>query len=67
MWLFANWVAIIAETIQDTIIVPTNALLNADDGSAKVMILMPDKHSQGSPIQTKFFATDPALLKNKCS
>jgi RND family efflux transporter MFP subunit len=35
-------VAIIAETIQDTIIVPSNALLNADDGSTKVMIVLPD-------------------------
>jgi len=35
-------VAIIAETIQDTIIVPANALLNADDGSSKVMIVLPD-------------------------
>ena len=35
-------VAIIAETIQDTIIVPASTLLNADDGSTKVMIVMPD-------------------------
>jgi HlyD family secretion protein len=35
-------VAIIAETIQDTIIVPAAALLNADDGTSKVMIVQAD-------------------------
>jgi len=32
-------VAIIAETIQDTIVVRTEALLNADDGGVKVMVV----------------------------
>jgi multidrug efflux pump subunit AcrA (membrane-fusion protein) len=32
-------VAIIAETIQDTIVVPATALLNADDGGQKVMVI----------------------------
>jgi multidrug efflux pump subunit AcrA (membrane-fusion protein) len=35
-------VAIIAETIQDTIVVPAAALLNADDGGQKVMIVTPN-------------------------
>ena len=33
-------VAIIAETIQDTIIVPAAALLNSDDGGQKVMVVV---------------------------
>ncbi len=35
-------VAIIAETIQDTIVVPASALLNADDGGQKVMVITGD-------------------------
>lgn len=35
-------VAIIAETIQDTIVVPASALLNADDGGQKVMVVSSD-------------------------
>ena len=35
-------VNIIAETLQEVIIVPANALLNADDGTTKVMIVLPD-------------------------
>lgn len=35
-------VNIIAETIQDTIIVPASALLNSDDGATKVMVILPD-------------------------
>lgn len=36
-------VAIIAETIQDTMVVPASALLNGDDGGQKVMVI--DKNS----------------------
>ncbi len=39
-------VAIIAETIQDTIIVPASALLNADDGTPKVMIVTADNKAR---------------------
>lgn len=39
-------VAIIAETIQDTIIVPAAALLNSDDGSPKVMIVTADNKAR---------------------
>ncbi len=39
-------VAIIAETIQDTIIVPATALLNSDDGTPKVMIVTPDNKAR---------------------
>jgi multidrug efflux pump subunit AcrA (membrane-fusion protein) len=35
-------VSIIAETIQDTIVVPAAALLNADDGGQKVMVITSD-------------------------
>jgi HlyD family secretion protein len=35
-------VNIIAETIQNTIIVPATALLNSDDGTPKVMVITPD-------------------------
>ena len=35
-------VAIIAETIQDTMVVPATALLNSDDGTPKVMIITRD-------------------------
>ena len=35
-------VNIIAETIQDTIIVPASALLNSDDGATKVMVILAD-------------------------
>jgi RND family efflux transporter MFP subunit len=35
-------VAIIVETIQDTIVVPAAALLNADDGAPKVMVITKD-------------------------
>jgi HlyD family secretion protein len=35
-------VAIIAETIQNTIVIPTAALLNADDGGQKVMVITGD-------------------------
>lgn len=35
-------VNIVAETLQDVIIVPSNALLNSDDGTTKVMIVLPD-------------------------
>jgi len=35
-------VAIIAETILDTIIVPTSALLNSDEGGQKVMVVTSD-------------------------
>jgi HlyD family secretion protein len=35
-------VAIIAETIQNTIVIPTAALLNADDGGQKVMVVTTD-------------------------
>jgi multidrug efflux pump subunit AcrA (membrane-fusion protein) len=35
-------VAIIADTIQDTIVIPAAALLNADDGGQKVMVVTPD-------------------------
>ena len=36
-------VVIIAETIQNTIVVPTAALLNADDGGQKVMVIADSK------------------------
>ena len=39
-------VAIIAETIQDTIIVPASALLNSDDGTPKVMIVTADNKAR---------------------
>jgi HlyD family secretion protein len=39
-------VAIIAETIQDTIIVPSSALLNSDDGTPKVMIVTADNKAR---------------------
>jgi RND family efflux transporter MFP subunit len=35
-------VAIIAETIQNTIVVPTSALLNGDDGGQKAMVITSD-------------------------
>ena len=35
-------VAIIAETIQNTVVAPASALLNGDDGSPKVMVITPD-------------------------
>ncbi len=35
-------VAIVAETIQNTIVVPATALLNADDGGQKVMVVTSD-------------------------
>jgi multidrug efflux system membrane fusion protein len=35
-------VAIIAETIQNTIVVPTSALLNGDDGGQKAMVVSSD-------------------------
>jgi HlyD family secretion protein len=35
-------VTIIAETIQNTMIVPATALLNSDDGTPKVMVITPD-------------------------
>jgi multidrug efflux pump subunit AcrA (membrane-fusion protein) len=35
-------VAIIAETIQNTIVIPASALLNADDGGQKVMVVTSD-------------------------
>jgi multidrug efflux pump subunit AcrA (membrane-fusion protein) len=35
-------VSIIAETIQDTIVIPAAALLNSDDGTPKVMVVTPD-------------------------
>lgn len=35
-------VAIIADTIQNTIVIPASALLNADDGGQKVMVVTPD-------------------------
>ncbi len=35
-------VSIIAETIQNTIVVPATALLNSDDGSPKVMVITDD-------------------------
>ena len=35
-------VAIIAETIQDTMVVPATALLNSDDGTPKVMVITSD-------------------------
>ena len=35
-------VSIIAETIQNTIIVPASALLNSDEGGQKVMVITPD-------------------------
>ncbi len=39
-------VSIIAETIQDTIVVPAAALLNSDDGTAKVMIVTADNKAR---------------------
>jgi multidrug efflux pump subunit AcrA (membrane-fusion protein) len=36
-------VTIIAETIQNTLVVPTSALLNMDDGGQKVMVITDDK------------------------
>ncbi len=39
-------VAIIAETIQDAIIVPAAALLNSDDGTPKVMIVTADNKAR---------------------
>lgn len=39
-------VAIIAETIEDTIIVPASALLNSDDGTPKVMIVTPESKAR---------------------
>jgi HlyD family secretion protein len=36
-------VAIIAETIQNTIVVPASALLNSDEGGPKVMVVTSDK------------------------
>jgi multidrug efflux pump subunit AcrA (membrane-fusion protein) len=35
-------VAIIADTIQNTIVIPASALLNADDGGQKVMVVTKD-------------------------
>jgi multidrug efflux pump subunit AcrA (membrane-fusion protein) len=35
-------VSIIAETIQNTIVVPASALLNSDDGGPKVMVITKD-------------------------
>ena len=35
-------VTIIAETLRDTVVVPTSALLNADDGGQKVMVISSD-------------------------
>jgi multidrug efflux pump subunit AcrA (membrane-fusion protein) len=35
-------VSIIAETIQNTIVIPAAALLNSDDGGVKVMVVTPD-------------------------
>ena len=35
-------VSIIAETIQDTIVIPAAALLNSDDGTTKVMVITSD-------------------------
>ena len=35
-------VAILAETIQDTIVIPAAALLNSDDGTPKVMVITSD-------------------------
>jgi HlyD family secretion protein len=35
-------VAIIAETIQNTIVVPASALLNSEEGGQKVMVITPD-------------------------
>ena len=35
-------VSIIAETIQNTLIVPASALLNSDTGGPKVMVITPD-------------------------
>jgi multidrug efflux pump subunit AcrA (membrane-fusion protein) len=35
-------VSIIAETIQNTIVIPAPALLNSDDGGVKVMVVTPD-------------------------
>lgn len=42
-------VSIIAETIQDTIVIPASALLNSDDGGQKVMVVTPDNvaHERG--------------------
>jgi len=39
-------VAIIAETIQNTIVVPSSALLNADDGGEKVMVVTADSKAR---------------------
>src|SRR5208282_4833768 len=39
-------VAIIAETIQNTIVVPSSALLNADDGGQKVMVVAADNKAR---------------------
>jgi len=39
-------VTIIAETIQDTIIVPASALLNSDEGGQKVMVVGSDSRAQ---------------------
>jgi RND family efflux transporter MFP subunit len=36
-------VTVIAETIQNTLVVPTSALLNMDDGGQKVMVITDDK------------------------
>jgi HlyD family secretion protein len=39
-------VTIVAETIQNTIIVPTSALLNSDEGGQKVMVVGKDSRAQ---------------------
>jgi multidrug efflux pump subunit AcrA (membrane-fusion protein) len=39
-------VTIIAETIQNTIVVPASALLNSDEGGQKVMVVGADSRAQ---------------------
>ncbi len=47
-------VAIIAETVQNTIIVPAAALLNADDGGQKVMVVVDNKTARERRVSVGF-------------
>ena len=43
-------VSIIAETIQNTLVVPATALLNGDEGKQKVMVISPDSVAHERPV-----------------
>ena len=43
-------VSIIAETIQNTLVVPTSALLNGDEGKQKVMVISADSVAHERPV-----------------